>query len=91
MKFCFVLHCRSCYPGSLDPEKVKGKIIVCFDDFPVVSRTIKKLVAEDAKAKGLILINENDKSSPFDSGPFPFTEVGTTIGYKILKYINSSK
>ncbi|KAA3454190.1 CO(2)-response secreted protease-like [Gossypium australe] len=90
-KYSPIPEARSCYPGSLDPEKVKGKIIVCFDGFPVVSRTIKKLVAEDAKAKGLILINENDESAPFDSGPFPFTEVGTTIGYKILKYINSNK
>ncbi|MBA0873865.1 hypothetical protein Goshw_008319 [Gossypium schwendimanii] len=90
-KYSPIPEARSCYPGSLDPEKVKGKIIVCFDGFPVVSRTIKKLVAEDANAKGLILINENDESAPFDSGPFPFTEVGTTIGYKILKYINSNK
>lgn len=82
---------RSCYPGSLDPEKVKGKVIVCFDTFPYVSRGIKKLVAEDAQAKGLILIDGSEKGAPFDSEGFPLTEVGSTTGYKILKYINSNK
>ncbi|KAK8541974.1 hypothetical protein V6N12_014586 [Hibiscus sabdariffa] len=90
-KYSPISEARSCYPGSLDPEQVKGKVIVCFNSFPVVSREIKKLVAEDAGAKGLILIDENERSSPFDSGPFPFTEVGSTIGYKILKYINSNR
>ncbi|XP_022767949.1 CO(2)-response secreted protease-like [Durio zibethinus] len=90
-KFSPISEARSCYPGSLDPEMVKGKVIVCVDTFPFVSREIKKLVAEDAQAKGLILINEMEKSAPFDSGAFPFTEVGSTIGYKILKYINSNK
>ena len=87
----FYINCRNCYPGSLDPEKVKGKVIVCVDTFPIISRKIKKLVAEDAQAKGLILINDNEKGVPFDSGAFPFTEVGSAIGYKILKYINSNK
>ncbi|KAK6289883.1 hypothetical protein POUND7_001424 [Theobroma cacao] len=90
-KFSPISEARSCYPGSLDPERVKGKVIICVDSFPIVSREIKKLVAEDAQAKGLILINENGKGAPFDSGAFPFTEVGSATGYKILKYINSNK
>ncbi|XVE95758.1 hypothetical protein REPUB_Repub02eG0127200 [Reevesia pubescens] len=90
-KFVPISEARSCYPGSLDPEKVKGKIIVCFDTFPFASTKIKKLVAEDAESKGLILINENENGAPFDSGQFPFAEVESTIGYKILKYINSNK
>lgn len=57
----------------------------------MVSRRIKKLVVEDAKAKGMILINEELKQTLFDSGVFPFTEVGTVEGYKILKYMTSNK
>ncbi|KAE8680510.1 Histone-lysine N-methyltransferase family protein [Hibiscus syriacus] len=79
-KYSSISGARSCYPGSLDPAKVKGEVIVCLDSFPVVSRETKKLVAEDAGSKGLILIDENDRSAPFDSGPFPFAEVGSTIG-----------
>ncbi|KAM2156140.1 hypothetical protein ACFX1R_041872 [Malus domestica] len=86
-----VSEARNCYPGSLDQKKVVGKIVVCVDDDPAVSRRIKKLVVADTKAKGLILIDEAEKGLPFDSGIFPFTEVGNTAGFQILEYINSTK
>ncbi|KAJ4970054.1 hypothetical protein NE237_003153 [Protea cynaroides] len=81
----------NCYPGSLDSKKVAGKVIVCMDTNPLVSRRIKKLVVEAAQAKGLILIDEEEKGVPFDSGVFPFSEVGDIVGLQILKYINSTK
>lgn len=87
----FILNCRNCYPGSFDPKKVAGKIVVCVADDLTVSRKIKKLVVDDAKAKGLILIDEQEKSVPFDSGIFPFAEVGDIAGFQILNYINSTK
>ncbi|GLT76398.1 hypothetical protein SLA2020_480610 [Shorea laevis] len=90
-KFSPVSEARNCYPGSLDPKKVSGKIVVCIDTEPMLSRRIKKLVVEDAKAKGMIFINEESKGTPFDSGVFPFTEVGIVEGYKILKYMTSDK
>ncbi|XP_015070573.1 CO(2)-response secreted protease-like isoform X1 [Solanum pennellii] len=82
---------RNCMPGSLDAKKVAGKIIVCMNDYWSISRLIKKLVVQDANAKGLILIDEQEKSSPFDSGNFPFAEFGKIAGAKILQYINSSQ
>ncbi|XP_070016731.1 CO(2)-response secreted protease-like, partial [Nicotiana sylvestris] len=82
---------RNCMPGSLDAKRVTGKIIVCMNDDWTISREIKKLVVQDAKAKGLILIDEAEKSSPFDSGNFPFIEVGKLAGAQILQYINSSQ
>ncbi|KAH9752723.1 CO(2)-response secreted protease [Citrus sinensis] len=91
-KFTPVSEARTCRPGSLDPKKVAGKIIVCVDDDPTVPRKIKKLVAEDADAKGLILIDEDyEKHVPFDSGIFPFSEVGSVAGFQIIHYINSTK
>lgn len=83
--------CRNCYPGSLDPNKVAGKIVVCANDNPSVTRRIKKLVVEDAKAKGMILIDEDEKGVPFDSGVFSFVEVGSVAGSQILHYLNSTK
>ncbi|KAK2634531.1 hypothetical protein Ddye_029323 [Dipteronia dyeriana] len=82
---------RSCYPGSLDPEKVKGKIVVCIDDDPTIPRRIRKLVVEDAKAKGLILVNEDEKGVPFDSGIFAFAQVDNRVASQIINYINSTK
>ncbi|KAK4476662.1 hypothetical protein RD792_015822 [Penstemon davidsonii] len=85
---------RNCIPGSLDTKKVAGKIVVCVNDEPTVSRKIKKLVVEDSRAKGVIIIDgegESSYDSPFDSGTYPFSEVEATIGSKILQYINSTK
>ncbi|KAB2627281.1 subtilisin-like protease SBT5.3 [Pyrus ussuriensis x Pyrus communis] len=76
-----VSEARNCYPGSLDQKKVVGKIVF----------VTKKLVVADTKAKGLILIDEAEKGVPFDSGIFPFTEVGNIAGLQILKYINSTQ
>ncbi|THU57957.1 hypothetical protein C4D60_Mb03t09070 [Musa balbisiana] len=81
----------NCYPGSLDADKAAGKIIVCVDTDPTVTRRIKKLVAEGARAKGLILVDEAERGVPFDSGSFPFSEVENDVGVQILKYINSTK
>ncbi|XP_059653728.1 CO(2)-response secreted protease-like [Cornus florida] len=90
-KFTPVSDARNCFPGSLDSKKVAGKIVVCVDtDFNVATR-IKKLVVEDCKAKGLILIDDVEKDEPFDSGVFPFTEVGNIAGSQILDYINSTR
>ncbi|KAI3848189.1 hypothetical protein MKX03_022364 [Papaver bracteatum] len=77
--------------GSLDSKKAAGKIIVCVSTDPTVSRRIKKLVVEGALAKGMILINEAEKGAPFESGVFPFSQMGDVDGAKILKYIKATK
>ncbi|XP_042955066.1 CO(2)-response secreted protease-like isoform X1 [Carya illinoinensis] len=81
----------NCRPGSLDPEKAAGKIVVCVDNDPTMSRIIKKLVVEDMEAIGMIFISEAEKDVPFDSGTFPFVQVGSVEGLQILHYINSTK
>lgn len=83
--------CSNCYPGSLDTKKVAGKIVVCVNDDPTLSIKIKKLVVEDAKAKGMILISQEENGVPFSSGAFPFSEVGKFKGSQIFMYINSTK
>ncbi|KAJ7949431.1 Subtilisin-like protease [Quillaja saponaria] len=90
-KFTPTSQASNCYPGSLDHKKASGKIVVCVDNDPTVLRRIKKLVVENAKAKGMILISEEEKGVPYDAGVFPFTEVANTEGYQILQYINSTK
>ncbi|KAL7209373.1 hypothetical protein ACSBR1_030995 [Camellia fascicularis] len=82
---------RNCYPGSLNSTKVAGKIIVCTYTEGAIPRSIKKLVVEGDKAEGLILIDEAEKDLPFNSGIFPFSEVGNIVGSQILNYINSTK
>ncbi|XP_020105392.1 CO(2)-response secreted protease-like isoform X1 [Ananas comosus] len=90
-EFTPVSEASNCYPGSLDDDKTAGKIVVCVDTDPTVSRKVKKLVAEGARAKGLILIDEVEKGVPFDSGSFPFSQLSNDAGAQILQYINSTK
>ncbi|XP_022132049.1 CO(2)-response secreted protease-like isoform X2 [Momordica charantia] len=90
-KFTPISEARNCYPGSLDRAKVAGKIVVCASEDVTTSRTIKELVVQDAKAIGLILINEASKTVPVDSNIFPLTQVGNSEGLQILEYINSTK
>ncbi|XP_073156865.1 CO(2)-response secreted protease-like [Henckelia pumila] len=89
--FTPVSDARNCMPGSIDYNKAAGKIVVCVNDDPMVSRRIKKLVVEDAKAKGMILIDYEGENSPMDSGTYPFSQVGQNIGSHLLHYINSTK
>ncbi|KAL9224994.1 hypothetical protein vseg_000968 [Gypsophila vaccaria] len=81
----------NCYPGSLDPTKVAGKIAVCVNNYPSIPRRIKILVVQDAGARGLIYISDVEKGVPFDTGAFPFIQVGENEGIQILKYINSTR
>ncbi|KNA12113.1 hypothetical protein SOVF_128800 [Spinacia oleracea] len=81
----------NCYPGSLDPTKVAGKIVVCLNSYPTISRRIKMLVVQDAGARGLLYISNVEKGVPFDSGAFPFTQVGEDDGIQIQKYIKSTR
>uniref|UniRef100_A0A0E0JH36 Subtilisin-like protease n=1 Tax=Oryza punctata TaxID=4537 RepID=A0A0E0JH36_ORYPU len=86
-----VSEASNCYPGSLDAQKAAGKIVVCVGTDPMVSRRVKKLVAEGAGARGLVLIDDAEKAVPFVAGGFPFSQVATDAGAQILEYINSTK
>ncbi|KAL0774359.1 hypothetical protein Bca101_039510 [Brassica carinata] len=83
---------RACLPGSLDPKKVSGKVVVCvMPRDAVITKQIIKVVVEDAGARGLILVNQKEKIRASDFGHFPFSEVDMTDGYKILKYMLHTK
>ncbi|KAL6564997.1 hypothetical protein OROMI_016447 [Orobanche minor] len=77
--------------GSLDSRKVTGKIIVCMNDETDVSRTIKRLVVEDAKGKWIIIIDRQGDITPFDSGTYPFAQVGQTVGTLLQQFLKQKK
>ncbi|KAF7092884.1 LOW QUALITY PROTEIN: hypothetical protein CFC21_095335 [Triticum aestivum] len=81
----------NCYPGSLRKRKVAGKILVCIGTDSRITRRIKKLVAEDSGARGLVLIDDKAMEAPIDTASFPFSQVGAVAGAHILQYINSTK
>ncbi|XP_054791110.1 CO(2)-response secreted protease-like isoform X2 [Prosopis cineraria] len=90
-RFSLASEARNCGPGSLNSNKAAGKIVICVADDPTVRRRIKQLVLQDAGAMGMILIDEDKKDNPFNTGIFPCSNVGHLEGNQILKYINSTK
>lgn len=78
-----------CMTGSLDPEKVAGKIVVC--DRGVNSRVQKGIVVRDAGGIGMILANTDSYGEELvaDAHLIPSVAVGQTAGDAIKKYVSS--
>lgn len=80
-----------CTAGSLVPEKVAGKIVVC--DRGENRRAEKGLFVRDAGGIGMILANtdlsEDDRIA--DAHLIPTAAVGETAGDLIKKYISSAR
>jgi hypothetical protein len=73
-------------PGSLDPEIVRGKVVVC--DRGVNSRVEKGTVVSDAGGVGMILANTaaSGEGLVADSHLVPAVAVGKTEGDEIKEY-----
>ena len=82
---------KLCVEGSLDPRKVKGKIIVCVrgDD----ARVNKGFVAAKAGAVGMILANNEKYGNDVvvDAHILPVSHISYIDGETVYKYINSTK
>lgn len=82
---------RYCYSGNLDPEKVKGKIVIC--DRGGNARVEKGSAVKIAGGVGMIHANtdENGEELLADSHLIPATMVGQVAGDKIRAYSRSDK
>ncbi|CBI29567.3 unnamed protein product, partial [Vitis vinifera] len=80
-----------CLEGTLDPEKVKGKILVCLRG--VTDRVEKGLQAARVGAVGMILCNDEYDGNSLVADPhfLPATHINYTDGLAVLAYINSTK
>ncbi|KAG4150276.1 hypothetical protein ERO13_D05G386400v2 [Gossypium hirsutum] len=80
-----------CQPGSLDPTKVKGKILVCLRG--INARTDKGKQALLAGAVGMILANDEKSGNEVIADPhlLPATHLNFTDGVTVFAYINSTK
>lgn len=82
---------RQCLPGSLDPEKVKGKVVLCMRGIGMRVRKGKEV--KRAGGAGFILGNtaaSGDELS-FDVHVLPGTAVSSDDANKIIQYIKSTK
>lgn len=81
----------NCYPGSLDPAKARGKIVVCSSTDTSISRRMRKATVQGAEGIGMVLVDSLGKSVTTNYGSFPLTTVGEEEGSQIFSYIKSQK
>ncbi|XVF40241.1 hypothetical protein PTKIN_Ptkin01aG0096300 [Pterospermum kingtungense] len=80
---------EQCLPGSLDPDKVKGKIVMCTRGAGL--RVGKGIEVKRAGGVGFILANSQGNELSCDAHLLPATAVTSDGRTKILEYINSTK
>ncbi|KAI9187219.1 hypothetical protein LWI28_025662 [Acer negundo] len=80
-----------CKPGTLDPVKVKGKILVCLRGEN--GRVEKGSLAAKAGAVGMILANNKESGNEIlaDAHLLPASHINFTDGLSVFAYINSTK
>ncbi|XP_050941570.1 subtilisin-like protease SBT5.4 [Cucumis melo] len=84
-------YAQLCEIESLDPEKVKGKIVVCLRGDN--ARTEKGYVVAKAGGVGMILANaeENGDDISADAHLLPASHITYSDGQLVYQYINSTK
>ncbi|KAJ4745333.1 Subtilisin-like protease [Rhynchospora pubera] len=82
----------SCNTSSLDPEKVKGKIVVCIDNMEM-PRIMMGMTVKDAGGAGMILINNAywGDSTVSDPHVLPATMISYRDGATLYSYMKSTK
>lgn len=84
--------CRMlCKEGSLDPNKVHGKILVCLRGGN--GRVEKGKVALLAGASGMILCNDKSSGNEIIADPhfLPATHITYADGLRLYAYLSSTK
>ena len=82
---------KQCYDESLDPEKVKGKIVVCLEQIPL--GIFEGLQAASAGTAGMILVNNGQIVYDFMAYPhvLPTSHVNYTDGEYVYSYLKHAK
>ncbi len=77
-----------CFPGTLDPAKTAGKIVVC--DRGVIARIDKSFEVKRAGGVGMVLANLSPNSLNGDYHAVPSVHVDEIAGAAIKTYITSA-
>ncbi|XP_065003697.1 subtilisin-like protease SBT5.3 [Musa acuminata AAA Group] len=82
---------RLCYLGSLDPAKVKGKIVVCLRG--ITARVEKGEAVHQAGGIGMVLANDVDNGNEIvaDAHVLPATHITYSDGLTLFSYLGSTK
>ncbi|KAL3840191.1 hypothetical protein ACJIZ3_024782 [Penstemon smallii] len=85
-----VADARNCVPGSLDDNKVEGKIVLCENKDEVYAPEEKFDTLKTQGAIGMVLIDNNQRQAPSKYGTFPIAVVTEKDGAEILSYIKNN-
>jgi subtilisin family serine protease len=77
-----------CLPGSLDPSKVTGKLVVC--ERGTNARIEKSFVAQNAGAVGMVLVNPTPNSLNGDLHAIPSVHVGNEAYEPLNDYLETA-
>jgi hypothetical protein len=88
----FTLCSIACVKGTIDPEKARGRILVCCLG-GINGRVEKSLVALEAEAVGMILCNDESSGNELIADPhlLPTSAISYDDGVAVFAYINSTK
>lgn len=80
-----------CQNGTLDPNKVKGKIVLCLRG--INARVDKGEQALLAGAVGMVLANDKTNGNEILADPhvLPASHINFSNGVAVFDYINSTK
>ncbi|KAJ8470677.1 hypothetical protein OPV22_025020 [Ensete ventricosum] len=81
-----------CYPGTLDPEKVGGKIVVCTRDTSL-ARAAKGVDVLKAGGAGMILANSEEEGNSLVADPhfLPASMITYKDALRLSSYLKSTK
>ena len=81
-----------CKNGTLDPKKVKGKIVVCQNGQYSGSNEEERALKADG-AVGMVLANDIITGNEIIADPhvLPASHINFSDGLKVFNYVNSSK
>lgn len=83
--------CRQCHPGSLDGNKVKGKIVICDGKNDAYSTSDKIDTVKEAGGIGVVHVDDLTRAVASTYGSFPATVISSEDGATLLQYLNSTR
>jgi len=87
-----VRNARLCVPRTLDPKKVKGKIVVCTHS-EYMSPPLKGLTVRNAGGAGMVLVNTKALGDELSADPhlLPAIHITYSDALVLFSYLNSTK
>ncbi|XP_071696604.1 CO(2)-response secreted protease-like [Rutidosis leptorrhynchoides] len=82
---------KNCVPRSLDPNKVRGNIVLCENQEGLYTLKQKLSTIKQLGAIGMIIISDDARAVASASGSFPLATVNRKDGTDIISYVTTTR